>query len=532
MRQSIAIVTPDIMGPIRNGGVGSAFYYQACSLAKSHDVTILFFPENKEASFDFQSWIHFYARRGIKLEQISEPALSSQESSFAIRSYAVYLELRTRPFDFIHFPEMGGLGYYSTLAARQGSDFLGTTLFVQVHGPTVWHLEGSGLMPKNQREIELDFLERGSVEFADVVLTPSQYMANWLSERGWKSRAPVRVLGHAPVPDESTSSFSDRGQSSQREIAFMGRFEDRKGFGEFLEALSFLPDDLQVTLWGKPAEVRGRPALTFLDEVEGRIQQKVRIETDRNHLETYEYLSRRRPLVVIPSKLENSPCAVHECLSLNLPFVWSNFGGTHELIHESDVEAGLTELSGRSIANAIEKTLKEQSPSPRASRSAQQLAKDWLDLHERAPIQRLRDVPIEADTSPDRVRNLIESNRPPIESTNDVKLMWAPDGLIVAAAAGDPLIQFELQPLTIRNPIVSAEVHSESESSFQVYYRSRNESGFAESRCISRGLEKGWNSIHFEIPCIDLAGSLRVDFGTGQGMYFLARLALADRLAP
>lgn len=164
------------------------------------------------------------------------------------------------PFDVVHFHEFGGAGYYPLLAKRQGLALRGTHVIVGVHGcaarvsrltaadlsvtwtkrlgqrvreppqrsagggpapgppstrlsprrspllscrrPTLWaKRDGNGQPLDHVADLELDWMERKSVELADTVVSPSAAMPRWLERAGWAADpSGLRVLPNLP-PD-------------------------------------------------------------------------------------------------------------------------------------------------------------------------------------------------------------------------------------------------------------------------------------------------------------------------------------------
>jgi hypothetical protein len=63
----ICIVTPDIRGPIRNGGIGTACEAIAQVLAGAgHEITILYARGHYSEGSAIETWVDHYAARGIK----------------------------------------------------------------------------------------------------------------------------------------------------------------------------------------------------------------------------------------------------------------------------------------------------------------------------------------------------------------------------------------------------------------------------------------------------------------------------------
>jgi hypothetical protein len=92
----------------------------------------------------------------------------------------------------------------------------------------------------------ITMLEQASIELADVVVSPSRYVVDWMGEQGWELPADTRVIPHL-------TRFAATGEGQPRvevetgpvrRIVFFGRLEERKGIVPFIEAVNALPVDL------------------------------------------------------------------------------------------------------------------------------------------------------------------------------------------------------------------------------------------------------------------------------------------------
>ena len=144
----VCILTPDISGPIRNGGVATAYRHLAELLAAcGHEVTILFTLGRYRESGTFSDWVQHYASKGILLlppPECSVPpvdGLVGAVTHTARRAYEALASLDQ--FDLVHTPEWGGHAYYALMAKHLGLDFQETTFCLTTHGPHLWGLEGN-----------------------------------------------------------------------------------------------------------------------------------------------------------------------------------------------------------------------------------------------------------------------------------------------------------------------------------------------------------------------------------------------------
>ena len=350
----ICIVTPEFVGPYRNGGVGTAYTCLAQILAQAgHEVTVLYTGPESSESGSTNWWQQHYLSQGILFVCHRPPEGISIDAPYYGRiSYEIFLWLREnhQRFDIVHFPELLGQAYYSVLAKKQGIAFADLSFCVGVHSSTKWVELGNQRLFFQADQLDADFLERESVKLADVVISPSQYLLKWMQKDGWQLPDRVYVAPYAVPPELYTRdeqpppSLRRRNQREDvKELIFFGRLEPRKGLMLFCDAMDLLSPDLvhgemQVTFLGKPSLVHGEDATSYLARRAQNWQAKTQIlSKDRSEALTY-LKNASAGLVIIPSVQDNYPNTVLECLALHIPFIASDVGGISEQIR-SDYRA-------------------------------------------------------------------------------------------------------------------------------------------------------------------------------------------------
>lgn len=349
----VCLASYEFIGPTRNGGIGTATTSLARALAAAgHSVTAVFtgWQDASEVAAN-RRWRRQYKSWGIELEVLApeaEPVVICPHFN-ARRSHQLYRWLRDRhdsePFDVIQFPECQGHAYYSLLAKRHGLAFDDATMVVGAHSPTRWIREA------NRQPFELfedatdDFLERRSVELADVVVSPSAYMLDWMIERGWA--LPERSYVQQYVRPDASAAPADAGRTRAdiSELVFFGRLEVRKGIVLLCDALDLLtgrkdlPPDLSITFLGKPTPIDGLPADAYIEQRAARWPWAHQLLPDKDHEEAIQYLRERPCLALMPSTVDNSPNTIAEAISLGIPLLAATTGGTAELIDVDDLPA-------------------------------------------------------------------------------------------------------------------------------------------------------------------------------------------------
>jgi len=406
----ILIVTPDIRGPIRNGGIGTAFHALADTLAHAgRAVTILYtLGQHNEDGQGIARWVSYYALRGIRFIPVSleegEPRLDAPHHAW--RAYRVYLWLKSHEgdFDIAYFPEWKGEAYFALQAKRMGLAFARLTMVVVTHSSTTWAESGNYALPYQFDDLVLEFLERRSTELADVVISPSQYMFDWMAKRGWRITGATYVLQNLMPADEldTEAERPPRPPAPITEWVFFGRLERRKGLHIFLDALRLVPAELrnrvQITFLGK-AITHGFDSLAFIREKMADWPHPPRILTDRDRDQALEYLAEPGRVAVIASLVENSPYTVLECLYKGIPFVATDVGGIAELIHPQDRARSLFKPPPASLAQTLVQLESGSYAPARLAQDAQTTRARWIELQDELVALHEPDRPAAQSTS-------------------------------------------------------------------------------------------------------------------------------------
>ena len=345
-KKRVCIATPDIVSPVRNGGIGTAFHHLARLLSeRGHDVVIAYVNPNATDTYLMEETRAFYAGFGIGFELIDPRSVSlTPLAQVSAPTWALldWFRVFEPCFDIVHVSDWHGLGYGSLLAKSLGLAFGTTHFVVHGHGPTLWNAEGNRQLLSTERELGWVFMERRSIELADTVICGSAHLLEWMREAGYAM--PVRSFvwpNVFPAPDPSPEAVAERAArdgARLEEVVFFGRLEPRKGLTLFVDAI-----DRLARRGRAPARVMflggSSPRFNGLRHIRDHAQHwpvEVHTITDFGAKEAIAYLSQPGRLAVIPSLQENSSIAVTECLHAGIPFVAAATGGTPELVARED----------------------------------------------------------------------------------------------------------------------------------------------------------------------------------------------------
>jgi glycosyltransferase involved in cell wall biosynthesis len=376
------------------GGMGTAMSFLALALARiGHSVEILL-------GFDAPNsiephWQTAYDDAGIELRR-APPSPETVEPWHFESPHSTALGLREGGADVVIAHDFGA-PIHNALRLRQAGVAFENTLFVVFcHGTRRYIVDLSPTVGlKDLRQVlAVGILEQASVELADVVVSPSAYLLDWMRERGWRLPQRSFVIPYftrSSAIGEPPPTRPSQGERLER-LAFFGRVDERKGLKIFAAALNALEPEL---LDGLELEFLGKTTGTWTRErAEGLLSDRTRralhsvgLETELDQPEALARLSRPGTLAVMPTLHENSPNTVYECLEHGIPFAASAVGGIPELIADEDRRRVLFEPTARGVAEALRPILAAGIvPGPaRAAFRADDSARRWAEVVSLAP---------------------------------------------------------------------------------------------------------------------------------------------------
>jgi glycosyltransferase involved in cell wall biosynthesis len=391
---SVCIVTSEIIGPFKNGGVGTATTGLAELLAaQGLPVTVLYTGNIWSPDPGLPRWKKHYAALGIDLIALSIQDMKLLAGPLKDRGFCVpwlvYRFLADRSFDVIHFNDCCGEGSLSLAAKRLGLAFRDSLLVVALHSPSGWVLELNQMLPANILFPAYHCAEQLSVACADLLWSPSRYLLDWVAARGFELPPQTFVQQYVLPRTKANGSdgAADRGATPPpREIVFFGRLEERKGLRLFCNAVHVLRDELAqrgitITFLGKAERCGGMPSLDYIAHRAASWTFPIKTITDLGQPEALDYLRRGGTLAVMPSPFDNSPCTVSEALSCGIPFLAARTGGIPELIDAADHEHVLFEHATESLVLALRNAIERGGWRATPSMMQEEIRRSWMALH-------------------------------------------------------------------------------------------------------------------------------------------------------
>lgn len=370
----ICIVTPDLLGTVRNGGIGTACTFLAEALAVAgHRVSVLFTQCGTSANTD-DGWMARYRARGVEVVVAEAWQTKRRTPVFPAHAplkmaHAVHDWLAEHAFDVVFFMEWQGNGFYALQAKRAGLRFQDSVFVTVIHSPSLWHAMNNADLCSDPLTSLTYFMERKSVEWADAVVSPSAYMLDWVRRYGFNPPARSLVLPNLIEVVGEQQVGGQRTELPVNELVFFGRLEYRKGLKQFCDAIDRLANSksqpTMVTFLGKFSRMADEHSAFYIARRSSKWSFPTQIRSKFDQSEANRYLQGPGRIAVMPSVADNSPYTVYECLVAGIPFLARDVGGVSELINPDDHSVCLFDDNPNSLSKKLEKALNQGAHIPR-----------------------------------------------------------------------------------------------------------------------------------------------------------------------
>jgi glycosyltransferase involved in cell wall biosynthesis len=341
--KSICIATPEFEPLTSVGGIGTHYSALTKLLSKNGwDVTVLLCPQGltnlnriieenrKESGLQIYDATALADVNGDLKSIFDLQYFSLKRSQVMHRALQALTNERGREFNLIEFPDGGGTGFIPVQMRRNYRAYQASRIIVKLHGSWAWvESERPSL---TLSDLKRYYYEQYSFENADIQVSSSNYLLNWYRSHGWRIRSDASVC--RLNPGGITPNDAHRDLAERNEIIFFGVLAETKGILEFIEALRHIaqvdiefPNHYSVSFVGKMSSAPSEK------EILKRLHKyEVKFHTFTTREEAVDYLHNKARLVVIPSRIDNSPNTILECMLTKNPFVTSRSGGIPEML--------------------------------------------------------------------------------------------------------------------------------------------------------------------------------------------------------
>jgi glycosyltransferase involved in cell wall biosynthesis len=357
----ITIVSSEPLGRPGTGGAGTADSLLAVALGRhGHEVELLI-ATGREIGQLNDEWSSNYDSAGVQVRMLD--VLHGVRPRHLAPTLEVFHALRERPPDVVIVNDWRGLGYAAMRSRQLGRALLDTAFVVHCHGPARVLAEFANKVPDTLERFREEITERASLELADAVASPSDWLLRWLRAHGWPVPDGAKVIQYvrqSVALDEKPPRSP--GASRVTRLAFFGQLREGKGIRIFLTALNALePHQLDgvalVFLGSTSKRWTGDRILDALSPVVRANVARIDLFTDLDRESALADLRQPGTLAVMPSLLDNSPNTVSECIEQGIPFIATDTGGISELVAAEDRTRVLCRPTSGELTAALSRAL-------------------------------------------------------------------------------------------------------------------------------------------------------------------------------
>jgi glycosyltransferase involved in cell wall biosynthesis len=393
----ITLVTDELLGYVRTGGIGTATTFLAVGLGRmGHDVTVLYAGDPPSRALE-PEWADLYEGAGVKIKQVP-PSDEHAEPAFFARMRSVERTLAATEPEVVVVQDLAAPTYTALRKRQLGLAFERTLFVVYCHGTRLWITDMAGKVRVLPGALAISVLEQACVELADVVVSPSAYLLKWMQRQRWQLpelSLVIPYLTRAVATGEPQARLDVDSHLVER-LAFFGRLEERKGLRTFAAGLNAVQPELlrnvELDFVGAATPAWPRERITgLLSERTKSSLRRISFATDLDQPQALERLSRPGTLAVMPSRGETFSNAVYECLQHGIPFIASDAGAPRELVATEDRDRVLFEPTAEGVTAALERVLGRDAPWPPAEPAfeAREAYDAWADIVSHKPPARL-----------------------------------------------------------------------------------------------------------------------------------------------
>jgi glycosyltransferase involved in cell wall biosynthesis/GT2 family glycosyltransferase len=336
----VILVTPDIVGPVRNGGIGTACLHIARMLVGAGYAVELLFAGWELGEGELEHWRAVYTDMGIVFHALDNTP-SLQEPSFGLRWYTeasirIMEWLKQRTADVILFQDWKAEGFWTVRAKQMGLAFADVQIGVIAHGSTAWQNAGMKTFGSDVLyQDDMSACEQAAIAGADILISPSRHMVQWMTEEGFDLPSRVEIC---PIAFEGPVGARCDRPVDFGHVIFFGRLETRKGLELLGEAMrrtkrtgGALPRKLSLV--GKHGAVEHGSVSAYIDRLRRDLPEvECAVMADLDHRQAIDYIETANGVVVIPSLLDNFPMTVLESIEHGFPLLAADVGGIPEML--------------------------------------------------------------------------------------------------------------------------------------------------------------------------------------------------------
>src|SRR5439155_625430 len=236
------IVASELLGRAGTGGAGTADSLLAVALGRHGHQVELLVASGRDIGPLSPEWTRSYESAGVNIRVVEHnPGV---RPPYLAAPFEIFEVLHENPPDVVVVDDWRGLGYAALRARQAGRALTETAFVVYCHGPGRVLSAFAEKVPDTLERFGEQIAERTSLALADVVVSPSRWLLEWMRHHAWPVPESARVIQYLR---ESTALGEPRRGTADgggiRRLAFFGQLREGKGIRIFLAGVNQLESD-------------------------------------------------------------------------------------------------------------------------------------------------------------------------------------------------------------------------------------------------------------------------------------------------
>ena len=346
--------------PFYGGGISTYCFHTACMLSgQKHAVSVFVADANLTTLVEEKNELRYRVVRFNPFLMCSHKELGHQARvnyAFAL-TIEEFLKKEGTP-DYLEAQDYLGIAYYiQQFKLLKYPLFRELSILITLHSPAFIYLEYNKISTYKYPDYWTCEMEKQSITAADILISPSAFMANEI-KKYLTDIPPIHV-----VLNPFTYSFPEKQDViNKNKFVFLGKLSRQKGIFHLLQQMEFiwkLKKEIKLTLIGSTDIVFHPELKTGGEIIKQKYQQYIKdnnlIITGKAAQAQIELLLQTAEAVIIPSIIDNLPYAVLEAMAQGKIVITTTNGGQAEIITD-ETNGFLFNLSeGNSLQEAIHK---------------------------------------------------------------------------------------------------------------------------------------------------------------------------------
>lgn len=324
--------------PFHGGGISTYSYHTSLMLSENGYAVTVFILDNtiNETAIEVINKNLTLIRFNAKKKQISKYLSDQGNINYRFLEITLQQIEKDGAPEYIEAQDYLGIAYYILSAKYALNPLLkNVSVIITLHSPAFLYLPFNKISIYKIPELGICEMEKHSIIAADILISPSVFIKNRISEELSIESDKIHVIKNPfPVTNRKIPEFYNKNT-----LTYLGKLSRQKGSFFLFESMKTIWDagsDLTLTTIGDREIVYHQEGKTMNEIIQAKykkyiIEKKIVLKDKINSIRLNENKF-EDSFIVFPSLIDNLPYVVIEMMSLGKIIIASKNGGQSEII--------------------------------------------------------------------------------------------------------------------------------------------------------------------------------------------------------